>query len=192
MITLILGGSGSGKSAFAENYVCEHFDKDKKIYLATMQIFDSEGEKKVDRHRQMRAGKGFLTMEIPFGITDSQISGLKDQVLLLECMSNLTANLMFQDCHLEEKYRNMTDEERQEWKQDLVEKIGMEITKISNNCKHLVIVSNNVFEDGITYDLLTESYIEILGRVNQQLAKISDEVYEVIVSIPVKIKEVIK
>ena len=61
MITLITGGSGSGKSAYAEKYIC-HVSNEKgykeKYYIATMQVFDDEGQRKIDRHRRLRAGKG--------------------------------------------------------------------------------------------------------------------------------------
>ena len=33
------------------------------IYVATMRPFDEEGEKRIERHRRMRDGKGFLTVE---------------------------------------------------------------------------------------------------------------------------------
>ena len=65
MITLITGGSGSGKSAYAEKYIC-HVSNEKgckeKYYIATMQVFDDEGQRKIDRHRRLRAGKGFITI----------------------------------------------------------------------------------------------------------------------------------
>ena len=66
MITLVTGGSGSGKSAYAESllYSCEGI----RYYIATMQIYDAEGEKKVERHRKLRAGKGFLTIESPMNV----------------------------------------------------------------------------------------------------------------------------
>ena len=44
MITLVLGGSGSGKSAYAEHLLD---GKTNKYYIATMQVYDAEGEKKV-------------------------------------------------------------------------------------------------------------------------------------------------
>ena len=66
MITLVTGGSGSGKSAYAESLLssCEGI----RYYIATMQIYDAEGEKKVERHRKLRAGKGFLTIESPMNV----------------------------------------------------------------------------------------------------------------------------
>ena len=99
MITLIMGGSGSGKSAYSEDYVLTQAGKSLKYYIATMQIYDAEGQRKVERHRKLRAGKGFITIEQPTDIAEA-VSGIngetgKNSVALLECMSNLVANEMF-------------------------------------------------------------------------------------------------
>ena len=58
MLILVSGGSGSGKSAFAEDLITAS-GLETKIYVATMQAWDAEGEARVARHRAMRAGKGF-------------------------------------------------------------------------------------------------------------------------------------
>ena len=58
MMILVTGGSGSGKSAFAEDCVVS-FGKTDRIYIATMYPFDEESRKRVQRHRKMRQGKGF-------------------------------------------------------------------------------------------------------------------------------------
>ena len=94
MLILVTGGSGSGKSAFAEDRVLS-LGEAKRIYIATMHPFDQESFKRIERHRKMRAGKGFDTIECYTGLKDVQISG--DSVVLLECMSNLTANEMFEE-----------------------------------------------------------------------------------------------
>ncbi|MDE7272450.1 MAG: bifunctional adenosylcobinamide kinase/adenosylcobinamide-phosphate guanylyltransferase, partial [Lachnospiraceae bacterium] len=69
MMTLIIGGSGSGKSSYAERCAVslsqmeeEQKAECRKYYLATMQVFDgdAEGRRKVDRHRQLRWNKGFI------------------------------------------------------------------------------------------------------------------------------------
>ena len=59
MTVLVIGGSGSGKSSFAED-VLEKFPESRKYYIATMQIYDEEGKKKVERHRRIRKEKGFF------------------------------------------------------------------------------------------------------------------------------------
>lgn len=193
MITLVTGGSGSGKSAYAESllYSCEGI----RYYIATMQIYDAEGEKKVERHRKLRAGKGFLTIESPMNVGKIQFvcAGEPGQAqyrqeaerkgqcssekksALLECMSNLTANEMFTK-------DGMKSEE------EVVEKIVSEIQTLSQKLDNLVIVTNNVFEDGVIYDAGTMEYLRALGRINATLAHLADRVAEVVVGIPVELK----
>ena len=193
MITLVTGGSGSGKSAYAESllYSCEGI----RYYIATMQIYDAEGEKKVERHRKLRAGKGFLTIESPMNVgkirfacaeeaeqaqyrqeAERKVQGSSEKKsALLECMSNLTANEMFTK-------DGMKSEE------EVVEKIVSEIQTLSQKLDNLVIVTNNVFEDGVIYDAGTMEYLKALGRINAALARLADRVAEVVVGIPVELK----
>lgn len=193
MITLVTGGSGSGKSAYAESLLssCEGI----KYYIATMQIYDAEGEKKVERHRKLRAGKGFLTIESPMNVgkirfacaggseqaqyrqeAEMKVQGnAEKKSALLECMSNLTANEMFTK-------DGMKSEE------EVVEKIVSEIQTLSQKLDNLVIVTNNVFEDGVIYDAGTMEYLRALGRINAALARLADRVAEVVVGIPVELK----
>ena len=193
MITLVTGGSGSGKSAYAESllYSCEGI----RYYIATMQIYDAEGEKKVERHRKLRAGKGFLTIESPMNVGKIQFvcAGEPGQAqyrqeaerkgqcssekksALLECMSNLTANEMFTK-------DGMKSED------EVVEKIVSEIQTLSQKLDNLVIVTNHVVEAGVIYDAGTMEYLRALGRINAALARLADRVAEVVVGIPVELK----
>lgn len=64
MIHLVTGGSGSGKSEYAENWLTGRNKKDGTyIYIATMQPYTEETMKKIERHHRLRAGKGFRTLE---------------------------------------------------------------------------------------------------------------------------------
>ena len=94
MLVVVTGGSGSGKSAFAEETVLS-FGEARRIYIATMQAFDEESHRRIRRHRHMRAGKGFETIERYTELDELLIP--KDCVVLLECMSNLVANEMFRE-----------------------------------------------------------------------------------------------
>ena len=62
MLVVVTGGSGSGKSAFAEETILS-LGEARRIYIATMQAFDEESHRRIRRHRHMRAGKGFETIE---------------------------------------------------------------------------------------------------------------------------------
>lgn len=176
MMTLIIGGSGSGKSAYAEDYTISLSEDRKKYYIATMQIYDEEGKRKVERHRMLRGDKGFSTIEQPIDIgkaAEKMEDG--ERTALLECISNLTANEMFLG-------------EKPGTEEVITEKIVGEIAVLNRELTHLVIVSNNVFEDGNVYDKTTMAYIRAMGRINQKLAEMADEVVEVVVGIPIVIK----
>ena len=208
MITLITGGSGSGKSAYAEKYIC-HASKEKeckeKYYIATMQVFDAEGQRKIDRHRRLRAGKGFITIEQPRDIQDA-VSKLQSEnclktgrLALLECMSNLVANEMFppvdaSDTKEARGKKEALDEpdNMRDYDNTLIslvsKKVLKEVSILSENVAELVIVTNNVFEDGVCYDESTMNYIKAMGAVNRGLAAMAESVVEVVAGIPVEVK----
>ena len=208
MITLITGGSGSGKSAYAEKYIC-HASNEKgckeKYYIATMQVFDDEGQRKIDRHRRLRAGKGFITIEQPRDIQDA-VSKLQSEnclktgrSALLECMSNLVANEMFPPVDASDikeaggkKEALDEPENMRDYDNTLISLVSKKVLKdvsiLSENVAELVIVTNNVFEDGVCYDESTMNYIKAMGTVNRGLAAMAESVVEVVAGIPVAVK----
>ncbi|MEY8378348.1 bifunctional adenosylcobinamide kinase/adenosylcobinamide-phosphate guanylyltransferase [Lachnospiraceae bacterium 56-18] len=196
MMVLVVGGSGSGKSSYAEKVTVSLAQESvkeitksentslsdfklnipKKYYLAMMQVFDDEGRKKVERHRNLRSGKGFFTIEQPTrisGALEKMEDG--DRTVLLECISNLTANEMFSE------KKTMTEIQ-------VTENVIRDIKMLKEQTNHLVVVSNNIFEDGTTYDEITTKYIRAMGKINQKLAALADRVVEVVAGIPVTLK----
>ena len=91
MLILVSGGASSGKSAFAEALVGARGEP--KLYLATMQVWDAESEARVERHRAMRAGKGFETIERPADLAGFALP--EGCAVLLEDLPNLFANEYF-------------------------------------------------------------------------------------------------
>ena len=169
MMILVTGGSGSGKSAFAEDQVVA-FGEAERIYIATMFPFDEESRKRVQRHQNMRKGKGFETIECYTGLERVRVP--EGSTVLLECMSNLVANEMFPE--------TVGDEINANW----VENIVRQIRHLKDQTGHLVIVTNEIFSDGIEYDPETTRYQQYLGEMNCELAKLADVVVEVVYSIP--------
>lgn len=176
MMTLVLGGSGSGKSAYAEDYLVSLSAAGQNYYIATMQVYDAEGEQKIARHRSLRSGKGFITIEQPVDIGNAAGKmHAGDKNALLECISNLTANEMFSGREPEQETV-------------VAERVIQGIEALRNEVSHLVIVSNNVFEDGMNYDETTTAYIRAMGKINVRLSAMADEVVEVVVGIPLRVK----
>lgn len=202
MIALVIGGSGSGKSAYAEQMAVKAAGNGSLYYVATMQVYDEEGKKKVERHQKMRAGKGFLTIEQPRRLEEAAKKVAAESVpaeiasagkvaaervpagkiVLLECMSNLVANEMFS----EENLSAVMDEAKIK---QLSHEIISGVTALQDSCDILIIVTNQIFEDGIRYDASTMAYIRLLGDVNRQIAERAEQVIEVVAGIPIFIKK---
>ena len=194
MIALVIGGSGSGKSAYAEQMAVKAAGNGSLYYVATMQVYDEEGKKKVERHQKMRAGKGFLTIEQPRRLKEAAKKVATERVpagkaaagvgktVLLECMSNLVANEMFS----EENLSAVMDEAKIK---QLSHEIISGVTALQDSCDILIIVTNQIFEDGIRYDASTMAYIRLLGDINRQIAERAEQVIEVVAGIPIFIKK---
>lgn len=169
MRILITGGSGSGKSTFAEALMQRL--PPPYTYIATMRPFDEESAVKIARHQNMRAGKGFRTIEC-----ETDVGALilpENGTALLECMCNLTANEMFDD----------TGNVR-----DVYDKVLEDIRALEQTCGALIVVTNDVGSDGGGYDETTMQYVDMLGRLNRALAGRFDCVYELVCGIPVVLK----
>ena len=192
MITLVTGGSGSGKSEYAEGLILDS-PCSRRFYVATMIAYGKEGRDKVDRHRMLRRGKGFITIEKPRNVgevmvgeyeTDLSPSSRTGRALLLECVSNLAANEMFK----EGTGKTEAGEQQGGPIQCLSHKIAEDIISLAGQVQDMVIVTNEVDRDGICYEPETMEYIRLMGCLNQKLASAADRVVEVVYGIPVLLK----
>ena len=121
--------------------------------------------------RNTGSGKGFETIEQGTHLETVCLPG--GCTALLECMSNLVANEVF------------APEGRGA---DCSEVLKCGLHHLAANAAHLVIVTNDIFSDGVTYDPETEQYRKILGEVNREAAAMADYVYEVVCGIPICVK----
>ncbi len=187
MMELVTGGSGSGKSAYAETVICEKHRqlcstaaKPPLYYIADMVPYGRETEKKIEAHRKMRAGRGFATLEwyvdLPGRITAPDSPDLKGSCVLLECVSNLTANEMYESGGAEDTGK------------DTVECIIRGVQMLKERCAHLVVVTNDVFRESVPDSEEMAVYKDNLGTVNRALAEMADRVTEVLFGAPVCIK----
>ncbi len=143
-----------------------------RVYLATMENFGRQDQKRIDRHRQMRAGKGFVTVEQTSRLWKSQLPE-NSRVILLECLTSLAGNELYYAGNDEEKaFVSLTR--------------GLEYLRM--HAEHLVVVSDLLSADGIEYPAETESYIRLMGRINAYVAGQAREVTEVVCGIALQLK----
>ena len=164
-LTLISGGAASGKSEYAEQTAVAAGGP--RYYLATMQVWDEECRRRVEKHRAMRAGKGFATVECPENLAAVDLPA--GSVALLECLSNLTANECFGPLGFP----------------GAAERILAGMERLRGQTAHLIVVTNELFSDGGDYDRDTLRYLEVLAGLNRALAARADRVVEVVCGIPV-------
>ena len=169
MLTLVVGGAASGKSAYAERLVLQTALP--RYYLATMQVWDAECAARVEKHRRMRAEKQFETLECPLHLGTVRLPARG--TALLEDLGNLTANELYDPAGAGEAAASA-----------ILDGLG----RLAVQCEHLVVVSNEVFSGGADYAGDTDRYLKALAQVNNALADRADAVVRVVCGIPVYYK----
>ena len=203
MLHIVYGGSASGKSSYAESFAMSLQGDGRLLYIATMYPYkwnttelDLETMQRIERHRAMRADKGFDTVECYRHV--EHIVAKRQDVLLLECMSNLLANEMYleQDSDDGGLAETMSEVEKagvgmSETLSPVSKKIVQALVNLSTRVQELVIVTNDVFSDGgsLTYDESTREYVKNLAEINCALARVAETVTEVVCGIPVIVKK---
>lgn len=165
MLLYVSGGSGSGKSAWAESRIVSS-GLPERIYIATMDPSGPEGQRRVERHRRLRAGKGFVTREQPVDLPSLQVP--VGCAALLEDLTNLFANEWF----------TVSPE-------GAAERVLRGIQALKDTAALTVIVGNDLFSDGLDYEAETRRYLEALAALNRSAAALADGVYEVVCGIPI-------
>jgi adenosylcobinamide kinase/adenosylcobinamide-phosphate guanylyltransferase len=168
VIYFFIGKSNTGKSVKAEELAMT-FDLPNKLYVATMKVMDEDGEVRVQKHRKQREGKGFETLEVPLNITEiiPQIKEPEKTVVLLECISNLVGNEMYDNPE-----RSVLDEAL------LAEEIARDIRLLADSTAELIVVSS-VYDAKEEYSEETLKYIRYLDRTNEAIKQIADKVIEI-------------
>ena len=203
MLHIVYGGSASGKSSYAESFAMSLQGDGRLLYIATMYPYkwnttelDPETIQRIKRHRAMRADKGFDTVECYRHV--EHIVAKRQDVLLLECMSNLLANEMYleQDSDDGGLAETMSEVEKtgvgmSETLSPVSKKIVQALVNLSTRVQDVVIVTNDVFSDGgsLTYDESTREYVKNLAEINCALAREAATVTEVVCGIPVIVKK---
>ena len=175
MLHIVTGGSGSGKSVYAETELLRLAKQNncKKYYIATMEPFGEETLKKIARHREMRKDKGFDTLECYVDLKGTAETLADRPAVLLECMSNLTANEIYRPDGAGEQ---------------TADRIVDGVEELCKQCEQVVIVTNEVCSECTRDSADMVRYKKILSEVNRRLAQKADWVTEVVYGIPVEVK----
>ncbi len=173
MRALVVGGSGSGKSAYAEQLAT--LLSERRTYIATMRSEGREAAERISRHRAQRAGLGFETIERPDSLAAASAT-VRGGVVLVDDLGNLVANaLFFPD-------GSMADP------REVLDRLDNEVKGLARAFDHVVLVSNEVGAEGLHEQDSTNVWVRLIGALNCLIATTFDEVTEVVCGVPCQVK----
>lgn len=174
MLIFVFGGSGSGKSEYAESRVLAAGEMP-RYYVATMEPCGEEAEQRIERHRVLRAGKGFATVECACHLERLRLP--QCGAVLIEDLSNLVANEIWS-----EQGRGDIP--------GLAELVCDGIFRLEEAHALVVVVGNDIHRDCGEPTAETKRFAELIGQCHTLLAARADEVTEVVCGIPLELKNV--
>jgi len=169
-VTLVLGGARSGKSRYAQQLAekCERV-----VFVATATPSDDEMRRKIDRHRADRP-ENWLTIEEPIELPQVLTRHAAEcDLIVLDCLTLFAANLLEAEAGSDE-----ATERKVIALCDALRSIECSIVLVSNEVGNGVVPA---YESGVRYR-------DLLGEINQSVARLADDVVLMVAGIPLALK----
>lgn len=176
---LVTGGVRSGKSRFAEDALKLYDDV---VYIATMQVFDSETSERVHAH-QKRRPTSWRTVE---EICDLSRAVGDEKHYLLDCVGLLVTRRLLEQWNDTDAFVPAGLVDR------IAERVSGELIALIDTVRliggEIVLVTNEVGLSVVPESPLGRAFRDILGMVNCRLAAVCDRVYLLVCGLEMKIK----
>ena len=170
---LVIGGAKSGKTGFALSLAESILAHGKRgLYVATCQPMDDEMKAKVAAHQQERSPI-WDTLEEHIAIEKATIltsRGRTHGVILVDCLTLWMLNIM-------EHFPNREKEQ-----------ISRLVKWYRSVAENVIMVTNEVGLGIVPEGAFTRRYRELLGYLNQEIARVSQEVFFVMAGLHMKLK----
>jgi adenosylcobinamide kinase / adenosylcobinamide-phosphate guanylyltransferase len=168
-VTLVLGGARSGKSRYAQTLASRYR---RVTFLATARPSDREMRDKIAAHRRERPAS-WKTVEAPLDLHKTiTAESRKADLLLVDCLTLFVANTM--------------SRERRKASSAVTEQLCQ---AIRSSQASVIVVSNEVGSGVVPAYRSGRVYRDLLGQMNQEIAKIADKVVLMIAGIPLTVKD---
>jgi adenosylcobinamide kinase / adenosylcobinamide-phosphate guanylyltransferase len=169
-VTLVLGGVRSGKSRYAQQLAGQSRHV---VFVATAKVSDEEMRAKIERHREDRP-KEWLTVEEPLDLPKVlRKHEIDSDVIVVDCLTVYAANLL----EVEGEDRDAV-EGRVQMLCDALREV---------NCR-VIVVSNEVGSGVHPVSSLGRRYRDLLGEINQKIARVADDVVVMVAGLPLALK----
>jgi len=171
MMTLLTGGTRSGKSSLAQR--CAERLPGNLLYVATAAVGDEEMAARVERHRLQR-GERWQTLEESLWLAD-RLGDVPPGMagVVVDCVTLWLSALYF---HFGEQ------------PEPVLKEVGRLIERLADFPAPLWLVTNELGSGIVPENPLARSFRDLNGEVNQMLAEAANEVYLVVAGLPLKLK----
>jgi len=179
-LTLVLGGARSGKSHHAEQLALQCVGP--VTYVATAGEDDEEMQLRVALHRARRPANWALVEE-PVHLAEALYTHAQHGgCVLVDCMTLWLNNLLFSEHHEYPETGLVTPPEA--WTAE----IDALLTALPLLPGEVILVSNEIGLGVVPMGAVTRFYVDELGRLNQRLAALADDVHLLVAGIPMVVK----
>jgi adenosylcobinamide kinase/adenosylcobinamide-phosphate guanylyltransferase len=175
-LTLVTGGSRSGKSAFAQQLA--EAAAAPRLFLATCPNLDAEMDERIARHRRDREGQGWQTIEEPLQLAEALGRCPAGETVLIDCLTLWISNLM----HEAGQRGDEITEDRMTF---LTDQLG---TAARRHEGQVIMVANEVGLGIVPDSAAARRFRDLAGRCNQSIAARADQVFLVCCGIPLQLK----
>jgi adenosylcobinamide kinase/adenosylcobinamide-phosphate guanylyltransferase len=169
MVTLVLGGVRSGKSRYAQSEAARFSSV---TFIATARRSDAEMRRKIATHRRQRP-PAWKTVEAPAALPAIiRREGQQAELLLVDCLTTYCGGLLS---------RSRTEAGR---RRDL----DAVVDAIRSTPASVFIVSNEVGSGVVPAFRSGRVFRDLLGEMNQRIARVADRVVWLVAGIPIAVK----
>lgn len=166
-VILVTGGVRSGKSSYAEALARKY---SQVCYVATAWPGDAEMEERIRLHRRHRPGH-WQTVEEQLDLAKVLDQNYEAQCLLIDCLGMWVTNLLCQ-----------------QGTASVQPSLDGLIRAVQSFPGVVILVSNEVGWGLVPANELGRQFRDMLGRVNQKVAQVSDEVVLMVAGCPLWVK----
>jgi len=177
---LILGGARSGKSRLAKEMALRLGGK--VLFVATGEARDEEMEQRIEKHKRERPPT-WRSAELPTDVGRRLRREIGNaQVVIVDCLTLLVSNII-----------GRCGDDPEQVSAELVEaRLTAEIDEltgcIDGSAATFILVSNEVGMGLVPENRVGRLYRDLLGKVNQTIARRADRVYFMLSGVPLNLK----
>ena len=171
-LVLILGGARSGKSSFAQRLAKRVGSN--VLFLATAQAGDDEMAERITRHKASRPAT-WRTVEEPLELASVlQAEVASADVVILDCLTLWLSNLLLREGGVSEM--------------EVLGQVDRLLDVYEKGAASYILVSGEVGLGLVPPYPLGRAYRDIMGWMNQKLARRADKLFFMLAGIPLELK----